>query len=158
MTLKQNNLNMHSFDLIYVLTMWLEKAHYLDALRLLILFCSFIRLVLADYKFIGLFIALLLFKINKPFNFTSNVKIAYELFLCRNASSGSGLSETGSLDRGKAALERRKKAAEEGSGGTGRVEITRVNPDSLIDQLIKATNLEHTAEESKCLEIHKFFN
>lgn len=48
--------------------------------------------------------------------------------------------ETGSLDRGKAALERRKKAAEEGPV-VGRVEITRVNPNSLIDQIIKATNL-----------------
>lgn len=60
----------------------------------------------------------------------------------RNASSGSGgLSETGSLDRGKAALERRKKATEETSTG-GRVEGTRVNPDSLIDELIKSSNLD----------------
>ncbi|XP_018916332.2 early estrogen-induced gene 1 protein isoform X3 [Bemisia tabaci] len=59
-----------------------------------------------------------------------------------NASSGSGgLSETGSLDRGKAALERRKKATEETSTG-GRVEGTRVNPDSLIDELIKSSNLD----------------
>ncbi|RZF36217.1 hypothetical protein LSTR_LSTR008543 [Laodelphax striatellus] len=65
-----------------------------------------------------------------------------------NASSGSGgVSETGSLDRGKAALERRKKAAEEGGVGVGtRMEITRVNPDSLIDQIIRATNLEQTDE------------
>ncbi|KAK7867224.1 hypothetical protein R5R35_008398 [Gryllus longicercus] len=63
----------------------------------------------------------------------------------RNPSSGSGLSETGSLDRAKAALERRKKAVggDDGTtGGGGRVEVTRPNPDSLIDELLRATNLE----------------
>ena len=70
-------------------------------------------------------------------------------YVFRNPSSGSGLSETGSLDRGKAALERRKKAAEEGGSIGGRVEVTRVNPDSLIEQLIRASNLEHTDAESK---------
>ncbi|KAG9433367.1 hypothetical protein HZU67_05336 [Apis mellifera carnica] len=66
-----------------------------------------------------------------------------------NPSSGSGLSETGSLDRAKAALERRKKA-EDGTGNSilCRVEVTRPNPDSLIDELIKATNLEQTDLES----------
>ncbi|XP_033322190.1 early estrogen-induced gene 1 protein isoform X3 [Megalopta genalis] len=66
-----------------------------------------------------------------------------------NPSGGSGLSETGSLDRAKAALERRKKA--EDSAGNPilcRVEVTRPNPDSLIDELIKATNLEQTDLES----------
>eukprot|EP00102_Acyrthosiphon_pisum_P022356 XP_016659566.1 PREDICTED: protein FAM102A isoform X4 [Acyrthosiphon pisum] len=65
--------------------------------------------------------------------------------------------ETGSLDRGKAALERRnKKSAATGGSvtddgcakATGRVEVTRVNPDSLIDQLLRATNLDdHSADE-----------
>ncbi|XP_011697562.1 PREDICTED: protein FAM102A isoform X4 [Wasmannia auropunctata] len=66
-----------------------------------------------------------------------------------NPSSGSGLSETGSLDRAKAALERRKKA-EDGAGNPilCRVEVTRPNPDSLIDELLKATNLEQTDLES----------
>ncbi|KOC66016.1 Protein FAM102A [Habropoda laboriosa] len=66
-----------------------------------------------------------------------------------NPSGGSGLSETGSLDRAKAALERRKKA-EDGTGNPilCRVEVTRPNPDSLIDELIKATNLEQTDLES----------
>jgi hypothetical protein len=59
----------------------------------------------------------------------------------RNPSSGSGLSETGSLDRAKAALERRKKASEEGAP-QARVEVTRVNPDSLIDEILRSTNLE----------------
>ncbi|XP_054270876.1 early estrogen-induced gene 1 protein isoform X1 [Macrosteles quadrilineatus] len=72
----------------------------------------------------------------------------------RNASSGSGLSETGSLDRGKAALERRKKAAEEGSGGGGRVEASRVNPDPLIDQLIQETNLEPSETEMSGLQLY----
>jgi hypothetical protein len=60
---------------------------------------------------------------------------------CRNPSSGSGLSETGSLDRAKAALERRKKASEEGAP-QARVEVTRVNPNSLIDEILRSTNLE----------------
>ncbi|XP_015606118.1 protein FAM102B isoform X3 [Cephus cinctus] len=66
-----------------------------------------------------------------------------------NPSGGSGLSETGSLDRAKAALERRKKA-EDGTGNTVlcRVEVTRPNPDSLIDELLKATNLEQSDLES----------
>lgn len=73
-------------------------------------------------------------------------------YLCssrRNPSGGSGLSETGSLDRAKAALERRKKA-EDGTGNPVlcRVEVTRPNPDSLIDELLKATNLEQTDLES----------
>ncbi|XP_058791820.1 early estrogen-induced gene 1 protein isoform X5 [Phymastichus coffea] len=66
-----------------------------------------------------------------------------------NPSGGSGLSETGSLDRAKAALERRKKA-EDGAANPAlcRVEVTRPNPDSLIDELIKATNLEESVLET----------
>ncbi|XP_034936936.1 protein FAM102B isoform X3 [Chelonus insularis] len=66
-----------------------------------------------------------------------------------NPSGGSGLSETGSLDRAKAALERRKKA-EDGSGNSVlcRVEVTRPNADSLIDELLAATNLEQSDSES----------
>jgi len=71
------------------------------------------------------------------------------IIIRRNPSGGSGLSETGSLDRAKAALERRKKA-EDGAGNPilCRVEVTRPNPDSLIDELLKATNLEQTDLES----------
>ncbi|KAL0276121.1 UNVERIFIED_CONTAM: hypothetical protein PYX00_003767 [Menopon gallinae] len=65
----------------------------------------------------------------------------------RNASTGSGPSETGSLDRAKAALDRRKKAEE--SGPCGRVEVTRVNPDSLIDELLRTTNLTQSDESSQ---------
>ncbi|XP_044594764.1 protein FAM102B isoform X1 [Cotesia glomerata] len=65
-----------------------------------------------------------------------------------NPSGGSGLSETGSLDRAKAALERRKKAEDSGNSVACRVEVTRPNPDSLIDELLKATNLEQTDLES----------
>lgn len=67
----------------------------------------------------------------------------------RTLSGSSCLSETGSLDRGKSALERRKKAAEE-SVTSGRVEITRVNTDSIIEQLIKSTNLEPSDETTSC--------
>lgn len=65
--------------------------------------------------------------------------------------------EAGSLDRGKAALERRNKKSGGVTGGsviddscakvTGRVEVTRVNPDSLIDQLLKASNLDDQSAE-----------
>lgn len=77
----------------------------------------------------------------------------------RNPSGGSGLSETGSLDRAKAALERRKKA-EDGSGNAVlcRVEVTRPNPDSLIDELLKATNLEQSDLESAESKFHRLAN
>lgn len=64
--------------------------------------------------------------------------------------------ETSSLDRGKAAIERRNKKSANNSSiiddvcvkVTGRVEETRVNPDSLIEQLLKSTNLEdHSVDE-----------
>lgn len=70
----------------------------------------------------------------------------------RNPSSGSGLSETGSLDRAKAALERRKKASEEGIP-QARVEVTRVNPDSLIDEILRSTNLEPHDESASGLQL-----
>lgn len=70
----------------------------------------------------------------------------------RNPSSGSGLSETGSLDRAKAALERRKKASEEGAP-QARVEVTRVNPDSLIDEILRSTNLEPHDESASGLQL-----
>lgn len=69
------------------------------------------------------------------------------------------MSETGSLDRAKAAMERRKKAAEESGGGNtvgGRVEVTRVNPDSLIDELIKSTNLEHHDDSAETSGLQLF--
>lgn len=72
----------------------------------------------------------------------------------RNPSASSlVLSETGSLDRAKAAHERRKKMQlqeQESCGGVpGRVEITRVNPDDLIEELIKNTNLEPTDDSAE---------
>ncbi|XP_044728172.1 uncharacterized protein LOC123291816 isoform X2 [Chrysoperla carnea] len=70
----------------------------------------------------------------------------------RNPSAGSlALSETGSLDRAKSALERRKRTQEiidlgtlsgGGSQVSGHVEVTRVNPENLIAEIIKSTNLE----------------
>lgn len=63
------------------------------------------------------------------------------------------MSETGSLDRMKAAAERRKKGIDD-SGPTVscRVEGTRVNPDSLIDELLRNTKLDQLEEsaESEC--------
>lgn len=69
----------------------------------------------------------------------------------RNHSSGS-MSETGSLDRMKAAAERRKKGLDE-SGPTvsGRVEGTRVNPDSLIDEILKNTKLDQLEESAESM-------
>ncbi|XP_065343964.1 EEIG family member 2 isoform X4 [Cloeon dipterum] len=70
----------------------------------------------------------------------------------RNPSSGSGLSESGggSLERAKLAGERRKKGLPEESsqssvittGKESRVEVTRVNPNELIAELLQTTNLE----------------
>lgn len=69
------------------------------------------------------------------------------------------MSETGSLDRMKAAAERRKKGLDD-SGPTvsGRVEGTRVNPDSLIDEILKNTKLDQLEEsaESKLMELMTF--
>ncbi|CAD1475472.1 unnamed protein product [Heterotrigona itama] len=86
---------------------------------------------------------------NKETRENNDASLSLARLLRRNPSGGSGLSETGSLDRAKAALERRKKA-EDGTGNPilCRVEVTRPNPDSLIDELIKATNLEQTDLES----------
>ncbi|XP_043274841.1 uncharacterized protein [Venturia canescens] len=87
--------------------------------------------------------------LHRPDNPRASLLSATPPHTLRNPSGGSGLSETGSLDRAKAALERRKKA-EDGSGNPimCRVEVTRPNPDSLIDELLKATNLEPSDLES----------
>ncbi|XP_014602951.1 PREDICTED: uncharacterized protein LOC106786269 [Polistes canadensis] len=87
--------------------------------------------------------------LHRPDNPRASLRSATTTQTLRNPSGGSGLSETGSLDRAKAALERRKKA-EDGTGNPSlcRIEVTRPNPDSLIDELIKATNLEQTDLES----------
>lgn len=87
--------------------------------------------------------------LHRPDNPRASLRSATTAQTLRNPSGGSGLSETGSLDRAKAALERRKKA-EDGTGNPSlcRIEVTRPNPDSLIDELIKATNLEQTDLES----------
>lgn len=77
--------------------------------------------------------------------------------LCRNPSSSSlVLSETGSLDRAKAALERRKKAQVQDSEiVSGRVEVTRVNPDELIADLLKNTNLEPVDDSGEGMYINQ---
>lgn len=77
------------------------------------------------------------------------------MFFNRNTSASSlVISEYGSLERAKAAYERRKKLQLQESDTTvpGRVEITRVNPDDLIEELINSTDLEQQDEtaESKC--------
>lgn len=60
------------------------------------------------------------------------------------------MSETGSLDRMKAAAERRKKGLDEGGPTvSGRVEGTRVNPDSLIDEILKNTKLDQLEESAE---------
>ncbi|XP_054083882.1 uncharacterized protein LOC105218156 isoform X1 [Zeugodacus cucurbitae] len=74
---------------------------------------------------------------------------AYELM--RNPSSGSlVISETGSLDRMKNAAEKRKKGPlDDGPRVSDRVEETRVNPDSLIDEILKDTKLDQLAESAE---------
>lgn len=86
----------------------------------------------------------------------------YSPIFYRNPSSGSlAMSETGSLDRMKAAAERRKKGLED-SGPTvsGRVEGTRVNPDFLIDEILKNTKLDQLEEsaESKLINCTQTLN
>ncbi|KAJ8921443.1 hypothetical protein NQ315_003061 [Exocentrus adspersus] len=77
-----------------------------------------------------------------------------------NPSAGSlVLSETGSLDRAKAAYERRKKnQTQESDNATvpGRVEITRVNPDDLIEELLKNTNLEQADDSAETSGLQLF--
>lgn len=84
----------------------------------------------------------------------------YTLFvLSRNPSSGSlVMSETGSLDRMKAAAERRKKCLDD-SGPTvsGRVEETRVNPHGLIDELLKDSKLDQLEESAESKHISILF-
>ncbi|XP_037712284.1 uncharacterized protein LOC119548789 isoform X2 [Drosophila subpulchrella] len=74
---------------------------------------------------------------------------AYELM--RNPSSGSlVISETGSLDRTKSSGEKRKKnALDDGPRVSDRVEETRVNPDSLIDEILKDTKLDQLEESAE---------
>ncbi|XP_065169308.1 uncharacterized protein [Atheta coriaria] len=77
----------------------------------------------------------------------------------KNPSSSSLVgSETGSLDRAKAAFERRKKtqSAEPEVTATGRVEGTRVNPDHLIEELIKNTKLDQTDESAESSGLQLF--
>jgi len=78
----------------------------------------------------------------------------------RNFSSSSlVLSETGSLERAKAAHERRKKThtqEQEVAAGTGRVEGTRVNTDRLIDELLKNTNLEPADDSAESSGLQLF--
>ncbi|XP_021922679.1 protein FAM102A isoform X4 [Zootermopsis nevadensis] len=85
-------------------------------------------------------------------NLTLTAAVMHRRSSTVNPSSGSGLSETGSLDRAKAALERRKKASEEGAP-QARVEVTRVNPDSLIDEILRSTNLEPQDESASGLQL-----
>ncbi|XP_017048913.1 protein FAM102A isoform X5 [Drosophila ficusphila] len=69
----------------------------------------------------------------------------------RNPSSGSlVISETGSLDRTKSSAEKRKKGAlDDGPRVSDRVEETRVNPDSLIDEILKDTKLDQLEESAE---------
>ncbi|XP_032595530.1 protein FAM102B isoform X8 [Drosophila grimshawi] len=69
----------------------------------------------------------------------------------RNPSSGSlVISETGSLDRTKSSGEKRKKGAlDDGPRVSDRVEETRVNPNSLIDEILKDTKLDQLGESAE---------
>ncbi|KAH8356836.1 hypothetical protein KR200_011257 [Drosophila serrata] len=68
-----------------------------------------------------------------------------------NPSSGSlVISETGSLDRTKSSGEKRKKGAlDDGPRVSDRVEETRVNPNSLIDEILKDTKLDQLEESAE---------
>ncbi|XP_037928465.1 uncharacterized protein LOC119662781 isoform X4 [Teleopsis dalmanni] len=74
---------------------------------------------------------------------------AYELM--RNPSCGSlVISESGSLDRMKNSAEKRKKGPlDDGPRVADRVEETRVNPNSLIDEILKDTKLDQLEESAE---------
>jgi hypothetical protein len=60
------------------------------------------------------------------------------------------MSETGSLDRCmKSQVERRKKVLDETPTVTGRVENSRVNPDTTIDELLRNSKLDQLKETSE---------
>ncbi|XP_045504151.1 uncharacterized protein LOC123700842 isoform X2 [Colias croceus] len=99
--------------------------------------------------------------LNEPL--TSTPKAGAELLrhsvaeCARNPSSGSltaSASESGSLERARAALERRKRATapppqdDTQHAVSCRVENTRVNPDSLIDELLAATDLKQAVDDA----------
>lgn len=70
------------------------------------------------------------------------------------------MSETGSLDRMKAAAERRKKGLDDSvTTVSERVEGTRVNPESLIGELLANTELLESGESmfNQFLLIFSFF-
>lgn len=59
-------------------------------------------------------------------------------------------SETGSLDRMKNNNDKRKKGPlDDGPRVSDRVEETRVNPDSLIDEILKDTKLDQLEESAE---------
>ncbi|XP_057658468.1 uncharacterized protein LOC130895262 isoform X2 [Diorhabda carinulata] len=78
----------------------------------------------------------------------------------RNPSAGSlVISETGSLDRAKAAYERRKKNQcqdTDAVGIPGRVEKTRVNVEDLVEDLLKNTNLEQPDDSAETSGLQLF--
>ncbi|XP_031352640.1 protein FAM102B isoform X2 [Photinus pyralis] len=93
------------------------------------------------------------------FDCSQNQQIRRPSVTTNPSSSSLVLSETGSLDRAKAALERRKKAqAQETDLNTvsGRVEVTRVNPDHLIAELLKSTNLEQPDDSAETSGLQLF--
>lgn len=91
-----------------------------------------------------------LFLILNCFEFTDKTLqlFATTPHFCRNHSTGS-MSETGSLDRMKA--ERRKKGMDEtGPTVSDLVEVTRVNPESLVDEILKGYKKGQLDESEEC--------
>jgi hypothetical protein len=65
------------------------------------------------------------------------------------------MSETGSLDRMKSAVERRKKVGLDTDTAptvSCRVEGTRVNPETLIDEILKNKKLDQLEESAESKE------
>ncbi|XP_061386592.1 serine-rich adhesin for platelets [Musca vetustissima] len=73
-----------------------------------------------------------------------------------NPSSGSlVISETGSLDRMKNTVKGKKGPLDDGPRVSDRVEETRVNPNSLIDEILKDTKLDQLeAAETSGLQLY----
>ncbi|KAL3279094.1 hypothetical protein HHI36_016608 [Cryptolaemus montrouzieri] len=90
---------------------------------------------------------------------SSQVTVRRPSITTNPSSSSLALSETGSLDRAKAAYERRKKTQlldADAVPVAGRVENTRVNPDHLIEDLLKNTNLEPADDEAETSGLQLF--
>ena len=97
------------------------------------------------------------FEVLIEFYFVIKLIIFLNFSLLYRNPSPSQMSETGSLDRMKAQVERRKKVLDETPTVTG-LEKSRVNPDKTIDELLRNSKLEQLEEAQECKIILRLFS